>query len=72
MIMVTVIGILLILGVGFSLFLFVFVNNKGGSDIDVLEDVRNPLVFQILVPRENDKTPLAAEQMFCLYSWDIG
>lgn len=64
MIMVTVIGILLILGVGFALFLFIFVNNKGGSDINVLEEIRNPLVMQILVPRENDKTPLAAEQMF--------
>lgn len=64
MIMVTVIGLLLILGVGFSLFLFVFVNNKSESKVDVLEEVRNPLVMQILVPRENDKTPLAAEQMF--------
>jgi hypothetical protein len=64
MIMVTVIGLLLILALGFALFLFVFVNNKGDNKINVLEEVRNPLVMQILVPRENDKTPLAAEQMF--------
>lgn len=64
MIMVTVIGLLLVLAIGFALFLFVFVNNKDDNVTDVLEEVRNPLVMQILVPRENDKTPLAAEQMF--------
>ena len=30
----------------------------------VYESLRDPVVLQILVPRENDKTPLAAEQMF--------
>lgn len=64
MIMVTVIGLLLILALAFVLFLFVFVNNKGEQKIEILEEVRNPLVMQILVPRENDRTPLAAEQMF--------
>jgi len=64
MIMVTVIGLLLILALAFVFFLFVFVNNKGEQKIDILDEVRNPLVMQILVPRENDRTPLAAEQMF--------
>lgn len=64
MIMVTIIGLLLILSLGFVLFIFVFVNNKGDEKFEVLEEVRNPLVMQILVPRENDRTPLAAEQMF--------
>jgi hypothetical protein len=31
---------------------------------EVLDEVRSPLIMQILVPRENDKTPMAAEQMF--------
>ncbi len=64
MIMTTVIGLLLLLSLGFALFIFVFVNNKGEQKFDVLDEVRNPLVMQILVPRENDRTPLAAEQMF--------
>ena len=64
MIMVTVIGLLLILALAFVFFIFVFVNNKGERKADILEEVRNPLVMQILVPRENDRTPLAAEQMF--------
>ncbi|PKN03008.1 hypothetical protein CVU76_03205 [Candidatus Dojkabacteria bacterium HGW-Dojkabacteria-1] len=64
MIMVTVIGLLLILALAFVLFLFVFVNNKGEQKLEILQEVRNPLVMQILVPRENDRTPLAAEQMF--------
>ncbi len=34
------------------------------NEVEVYDEVRNPLVMQILVPRENDKTPLAAEQMF--------
>ncbi|MDX9739313.1 MAG: type IV secretion system DNA-binding domain-containing protein [Candidatus Dojkabacteria bacterium] len=62
--MTTVIGLLLLLSLGFAAFIFVFVNNKGKQEIDILEEVRNPLVMQILVPRENDRTPLAAEQMF--------
>jgi hypothetical protein len=31
---------------------------------EIYEDLRNPCVMQILVPRENDKSALAAEQMF--------
>ena len=64
MILVTIIGILLVFSLGFALFVFVFINSKGTGELKVLEEVRNPLVMQILVPRENDKTPLAAEQMF--------
>ena len=64
MIMTTVIGLLLLLSLGFATFIFVFVNNKNKEEIDILEEIRNPLVMQILVPRENDRTPLAAEQMF--------
>lgn len=30
----------------------------------VYEEIRDPVVLHIAVPRENDKTPLAAEQMF--------
>jgi hypothetical protein len=48
-----------------ALFLvFVFSIGKKPQPVEVFEDIRNPQVLQILVPRENDKTPLAAEQMF--------
>jgi len=62
MILITTISLLLI----FSLLFFAFVKilGSGGKDIEVFEEVRNPQIMQILVPRENDKTPLAAEQMF--------
>ena len=62
MILVTTISLLLV----FSLLFFAFVKilGPGGEDIEVFEEVRNIQVMQILVPRENDKTPLAAEQMF--------
>ncbi len=44
---------------------FVFLLSKKSEDPpEVFEEIRSPLVMQILVPRENDKTPLAAEQMF--------
>jgi hypothetical protein len=62
--MIIVIGLLLLLSIGFILFIFTFVNNNKEEPVEVLDEVRNPLVLQILVPRENDKTPLAAEQMF--------
>ncbi|HVX92573.1 MAG TPA: hypothetical protein VHA74_00475, partial [Candidatus Dojkabacteria bacterium] len=41
-----------------------FTYGKKPEGIVVFEELRHPLVMQILVPRENDKTPLAAEQMF--------
>lgn len=64
MIMTIVIGLLLLVSLLFVVFILVFVNNKKGEELEILEEVRNPLVMQILVPRENDRTPLAAEQMF--------
>lgn len=51
----------------FSLAFLAFVLFWGGQDSDDLElfeEVRNPFVMQILVPRENEKAALAAEQMF--------
>jgi hypothetical protein len=64
MIMTIVIGLLLLVSLLFVVFILMFVNNKKGEELEILEEVRNPLVMQILVPRENDRTPLAAEQMF--------
>ncbi len=60
--MAVTILILLILSIIFVLFIFTFAKKPDGAT--VFEEVRNPRVLQILVPRENDKTPLAAEQMF--------
>lgn len=54
--------LLLIISLGFVA--FVFSVGKRPSPLKVFEEMRNPQVLQILVPRENDKTPLAAEQMF--------
>jgi hypothetical protein len=61
--MTIVILILLVTSLLFVIFIFFIVRGNRG-DIDVLDEVRNPIVLQILVPRENDKTPMAAEQMF--------
>ena len=63
MTMAAVILILLFASLVFVAFIFV-IGGKSKEDVEVLEKVRNPLIMQILVPRENDKTPLAAEQMF--------
>ncbi len=63
MTMTTVILILSFASLIFVFFIFL-IGGKSKQDVEVLEEVRNPLVMQILVPRENDKTPLAAEQMF--------
>ncbi|MBI2356581.1 type IV secretion system DNA-binding domain-containing protein [Candidatus Dojkabacteria bacterium] len=54
--------ILLIISLLFVVFIFTFAKKPEG--VKVFEEIRNPQVLQILVPRENDKTPLAAEQMF--------
>ncbi len=45
---------------------FLFKKRKGEDNglEDVSEEISNPLFLKILVPRENDRTPLAAEQMF--------
>lgn len=64
MIMTTVIGILLLISLIFVIFILLFVNNKGEQKVEINDEIVNPLVMQILVPRENDRTPLAAEQMF--------
>lgn len=64
MIMTIVIGLLLLVSLLFVVFILMLVSNKKGEELEILEEVRNPLVMQILVPRENDRTPLAAEQMF--------
>lgn len=37
---------------------------KRPEEEEIYNDVRNPVVMQILVPRENEKAALAAEQMF--------
>ena len=63
--MVGVILILLIFSLGFLAFIFVLKNKFSNEEKEeVFEDVRDPVMMQVLVPRENDKTPLAAEQMF--------
>ena len=62
MILTITISLLLV----FSLLFFAFIRiiGSGREEVEVFEEVRNLQVMQILVPRENDKTPLAAEQMF--------
>ncbi|MDD4382298.1 MAG: type IV secretion system DNA-binding domain-containing protein [Candidatus Dojkabacteria bacterium] len=47
----------------FVAFIFLYAR-RNREEQEVFEDIRNPLVMQILVPRENDKSALAAEQMF--------
>ncbi len=61
--MTLVIFFLLLLSILFLIFIFV-VGNKKKEEVSVFEEVRNPFVMQILVPRENEKASLAAEQMF--------
>ncbi|HOV29465.1 MAG TPA: type IV secretion system DNA-binding domain-containing protein [Candidatus Dojkabacteria bacterium] len=61
--MLIVILILFVMSLLFVAFLKVW----AGSTVEkaeIYEDLRNPCVMQILVPRENDKSALAAEQMF--------
>jgi len=63
--MVAVILVLLIFSLGFLAFILVLKNKFSNEEKEkVFEDIRDPVVMQVLVPRENDKTPLAAEQMF--------
>ena len=63
--MVVVILVLLIFSIGFLAFIFILKNKFTNEEKeDLYEEIRNPVVMQVLVPRENDKTPLAAEQMF--------
>ena len=60
--MIIAVSIVLVLSILFLIFIKV-VGSKG-EEVEVFEEIRNIQVMQILVPRENDKTPLAAEQMF--------
>ncbi len=63
--MVPAIFALLVFSLGFLTFIFVYKNKFATKEeIPVYEELRTPVVMQVLVPRENDKTPLAAEQMF--------
>lgn len=62
--MVVAMIILLIFAAAFTAFIFIWGSKNGKEEEKVFEDVRSPLVMQILVPRENDKSALAAEQMF--------
>lgn len=57
-------AILFVFAVGFSVFALLYGRSRPSLETEVFEEVRNPAVLQVLVPRENDKTPLAAEQMF--------
>lgn len=54
-------GLMFLVGVGVLLYLIF--SRKEEEDL-VFEEVRDPVVLHIAVPRQNDKTPLAAEQMF--------
>jgi hypothetical protein len=61
--MVLAMFLLLLFSGAFVVFIFMYAKNNR-VEYEVFEDIRNPLVMQILVPRENDKSALAAEQMF--------
>ncbi|GAB4158604.1 MAG: hypothetical protein Fur003_2420 [Candidatus Dojkabacteria bacterium] len=61
--MTALVGTLLLFALLFTAFVFLY-GKKPEQSVEVFEEVRSPVVMQILVPRENDKTPLAAEQMF--------
>jgi hypothetical protein len=63
--MVGAIFILLLFSLAFLTFVVVYKQRISKDEKEeIFEEVRNPVVMQVLVPRENDKTPLAAEQMF--------
>ena len=63
--MVGAIFALLVFSLGFLTFIFIYKQKFAKeNEEELFEEVRNPVVMQVLVPRENDKTPLAAEQMF--------
>ncbi len=62
--MIAVMIILLIFAGAFVAFILIWGSKVNKVALNVFEDIRSPLVLQILVPRENDKSALAAEQMF--------
>ncbi|MEA3357230.1 MAG: hypothetical protein U9Q67_02250, partial [Patescibacteria group bacterium] len=49
--------------VGLLGLVYVLIFRRGETEV-VYEEVRDPVVLQIAVPRQNEKTPLASEQMF--------
>ncbi len=62
--MALMIFFILIITLTFVVFYFVLKTKDNRKDEEVFEEIPNPVFLKILVPRENDKTPLAAEQMF--------
>lgn len=62
--MIVVMLILLAFSGAFVAFILIFGKKINQQEINVFEDIRSPIVLQVLVPRENDKSALAAEQMF--------
>ena len=62
--MIIALLLLILFALAFTAFVLIFAKRNKEEEVDVYEDIRNPLVMQILVPRENDKSALAAEQMF--------
>jgi len=62
--MITALLLLILFSLVFTAFVLIFAKRNREEEIEIYEDIRNPLVMQILVPRENDKSALAAEQMF--------
>ena len=62
--MIIALLILILFSLVFTAFVLIFAKRNREEEIEIYEDIRNPLVMQILVPRENDKSALAAEQMF--------
>jgi hypothetical protein len=57
-IIITILLLLILVGI------VIYIFKKKSDEEVVYNSVRNPLVMQILVPRENEKAALAAEQMF--------
>jgi hypothetical protein len=63
--MILTVTILFLFSILFLVFIFIFKERTAKkSNEPIFEQVRNPVIMQVLVPKENDKTPLAAEQMF--------
>jgi hypothetical protein len=60
LIMLLLLGFLIL---GFLVYVL-FLKSRKHEEDEVYEYIRAPVVLKILVPRENDKTPIAAEQMF--------
>ena len=61
---VTLLLIIFILGGAFLSLVYLYTSLNKPTEVEVFEEIRDPHVLQVIVPRENDKTPLAAEQLF--------